>query len=609
MIQPASRSPRQLPPLSIVTFLGVDITGTRDLRRSPDMRNCVLDDEGTPEMRTGYEKKFATSLGPGKILGTHMWSDTVMLIHHGDKLYSQTGSAQPVLLYTGMSATVKSHSFKLGTKMGIVDGANFLIYNGTAVSTAASQAYIPTQFIGVPPTGGGVKAEDLNLMSPSWKQKSSTFNTVLTYKINGAPIDAVESLKLNGVTLTNPTNYTVNLTTGIITLVANPGETTNGLEIQVRKAAAIDSTRITKCRVAAVYGGPSDSKVFLTGNPDYPHIDFWTGLPLSGAYDPTYWPDTNYDRVGGDDDPVVGYAVQHDQMIVAKRDSMYRRSWEFVTDAYDRTVMRFPSVNLNAGRGAYSARSIQLLENEPFFLSDLGVYRVQSTQVRDERNVKPASTLTGILASGDGESIDFGNKYYLSLANGRVWVCDYLRTLKDEANGDYQPVWFPWDNLPVSTWAANDTDLFFGSSADGMVYRMKKKSDPLPYNDNGAAIPCYFTSIFTTFDRDDMTKLVQSLIIAMKMGSKAEIKVEYATEEGASGVIHIERAVLMDFSNVDFSDFSFDTSRLPKAFKVRVDDARNIQQFQLKLSSSGVVDEFFGFSSINIKYQTLSEVR
>ena len=605
MIKPVTRLPRQNTPLSIQNFLGMDVTGTRDVRRSPDMLNCILDDEGTPEMRTGYAKLFETSLGAGPVLGIHRFG-TVRLIHHGTKLYTyETPGDQPVEAYSGMAAS-KSISFTLGSKLCILDGTNFIVFNGTTFVTAESAAYIPTFLISTPPTGGGTRLEDLNLLQPRFKQKFSTVNSTLTYQIHGAPLDALEQVWLNGAELTLTTNYTINLSTGVLTLVANPGAGTNNLEVQVRKDAYASPTRITKCTVAEVYGGPNNTRIFVSGNPDYPHIDWWTGLPLSGAYDPTYWPDTNYDRIGGDIDPIVGYAVQYDKMVVFKRNSVYLRSWELATDEYNRTVMRFPSVPLSMERGAYSARSIQILNNNPFFLSDEGVYEVMGTNVRDERNVFPTSVLTGLKASGAGDSIDYNGKYYLALDNGRVWVCDYNRYVKDESTGRYQPVWYPWSNLSVNCWA-EDGDLLFGS--EGMVYRMMKKSEPLPYNDDGTAIDAYFTSIFTTFDRDDMTKLVQSLIVSMKPWSRAELRVEYATEEGTSGVVHTERSDLIDFWSFDFSNFSFMTSRIGRAFKVRIDDARNIQRFQVKLSSSGVVNEFFGFSALDITYQTLSEVR
>ena len=619
MIQPVTRSPRRNQPLSIRDFLGMDITGTRDLRRSPDMLNCILDDEGTPEMRTGYEKLFTNSLGAGPILGIHRWSAGLRLIHHGTKLYTCTGADNPTLLYTGLSGLRHSISFKMGTKLCILDGTKFLIFDGTTVAEATTNAYVPLYLQGTPPGGGGTRVEDLNLLNPRWRQRFSTVAGTTAYQlhrtVNDAgvpqPLDAVDKVWLNGVLKTVTTDYTVNLTTGVLTLTANPGAGTNNLEVQVYDADATDASRILKCTTATVFGGPSDSKIFVTGNPDYPHIDWWTGIPLSGAYDPTYWPDTNFDRVGGDEESIVGYSILYDRLLVHKSDrSIYLRSWELQEDAYGRTVMRFPAVPINKGVGTYDADSIAILDNNPVFLSTQGgVYEVVGTNVRDERNIRPISTLVDIPASGHGASIDFKNRYYLALDNDVVWVCDYRRRVKDDASGDYQPVWYPWSNMPVNVWCTDGETLLFGSKDEGMVYRMKTKEDPFPYNDNGAVIETHYSTIFSTFDRDDLTKLIQNVIIKQKPWSRGEIQVEYATEQGTSGVVHIERVVLLDFGDIDFSDFSFETSRLPKAFNVRIDDARDVQQFQLTLRSSGVADEFFGIASIDISYQLLSEVR
>jgi len=614
MIRPVTRTPKQVEPLSIKEFKGMDITSTRDVRRSPDMMNCILDDEGTPEMRTGYEKAFATSLGAGPILGIHKWTMVGgairKIIHHGTKLYTCDALGDvPALSYTGLSGLRHSISFTLGNKLCILDGTVFLVYDGTTFTSATASAYVPTRYIGTPPAGGGTVVEDFNLLSSSWRQKFSTVSGTTAYTAAHAPFDSILEVRLNNVVLANPAGYTVNLTTGVITLAANPGAGTNNLEVIPVKSAFNFSTRITKCTTAQVYGGPSDSRVFLTGNPDYPHIDWWTGLPLSGAFDPTYWPDTNYDRIGGDDDPMMGYAVQYDRMVVFKRKSIYLRSWEITTDAYGRTVTRFPAVPLNNAIGAYDADSIVLVENNPMFVSDNGVYSIMGTNVRDERNVEELSTLVKIKASGHAAAIDFDGKVYITYGSSKVWVCDYNRQVKDENTGRYVPVWYPWSAVPAITWCELDGQLIFGSDSEGMVYRFKKKTDSLPYNDNGAVIDAYFKGISTTFDKDSKTKLVQGVNIMMKPFSRAQITTEYATEEGYSFNVQQDRMDLIDFGNVDFGNFTFDTSRSPKDFKVRIDDARNIQRFQIVLKSSGVVDDFFGFESIDIAYQILSEVR
>ena len=583
----------------------MDVTGTRDLRRSPDMVNCVLDDEGTPEMRTGYEKTFADSLGAGAILGLHEYvkSDGTkeVLIHHGTKLYR--GMSTPTLLYTGVSATHVSVSFPVGTKLGILDGTNFVVYDGTTVVTAASIAYIPTVYM------SGDRIEDFNLIQPKWIEFLSTVNATLIYTVS-EPVTALVSVKLGGVALTVTTDYSFVTATGVLTLVANPGAGDNNLEIQLSKTRAADPIRITKCTTAHVYGGPSDFRVFVSGNPDYPQIDWWSGLPLNGAYDITYWPDTQYDRVGGDNDPIVGYEMQYDKLEVVKRNSLFQRTWELVTDAFGRTVMRHPATPLNAAGGCIAAGTIALLRNNPVFLSDHGMLTVVGTTVKDERNVEPFSPLTGIVGVAGALGIDFGNKYYLALSNGVVWVCDYNRSIQDEATNKYGPVWYKWTGVFVGCWYASYDTLYFGSDTLGMVYNFKDKVHLLPYNDDGEAItPCHWDSIFSTFDRDDMTKLVQKVTITQKPESHTTIVVGYSTEEGDFDDEHEEPLDFLDFAAIDFDRFSFLGVQTPQAFTVRIDNARNVQRFQIRLSSSDVVDDFMGFSSIDLIYQYLSGVR
>jgi len=617
MIQAPSRAPRQPKPVSIRDFKGVDVTGTRDIRRAAEMVNMVLDDEGTPEMRTGYEPLWETSLGEGPILGIHRWLDidgsAKRLIHHGTKLYVCTPDVPPVEVYDGMEGTKPSTSFELATRLCILDGHAFVVYDGALALDGEAVAYIPTRYINRTPLGGGTLVEDFNLLQPAWRDFFTTVSGTTTYQVSEANLTSIEEVQLNGVV---QTGWTVNLATGVVTLAANPGAPpgngTNNLRITPKKVVAGYPDRIKKCTVSYVYGGPSDSKVFLSGNPDYPHIDWWTGFPYeTGAYDPTYWPDTYFDRVGGDNDPIVGYSVQYDYMIVHKRRSNFKRTYEVTEDAFGRTVTRFPTMPLNKAVGCVDSHSIALVNNNPWYLSDDGVYEMVGTSVRDQTNVRKVSTLIG-LRSQVGDAIVHDGRYYLSVADNVVWVADFNRMLQDEATGEFQPVWYKWENIPAEHWCAEDGVLFFGSNVEGMVYRFKDKTEPLPYNDNGVAIsPCYWTMVMSTMDRDDMTKLIMSLIITEKPSSQADMRIEYETEEGWFSVPLDEDFTLafLDYGNIDYGSWSYLSTQNPQAFKVRIDNARGVQRFRVRIRSSGVVDVFTGFASIDVNFQYLAGVR
>lgn len=623
MIQAPRRAPAQPRPLSIREFKGVDETGSRDLRRAAEMVNMILDDDGTPQMRPGFEPIFPTSLGSGAILGIHRWhkpdGSVIRIIHHGTKLYKcETPGDQPTEIYSGMSGLRHSTGFELARKLCIIDGTKFVVFDGTTAVDAETIAYVPVRYINRTPAGAGTIVEDFNLIQPKWKEYFTTVAGTTAYQLSEGTLDSIASVKLNGVTFTNPTNYTVNLTTGLITLVANPGApaagVTNNLEVIPSKVRAGNADRIKKCTVAAVYGGPSDSRVFLSGNPDYPHFDWWTAIQYeTGAYDPTFWPDTNYDRIGGDNDPVVGYSVLHDRMVVVKRNSLYLRNYQLEEDVLGRTVMRFPSVILNNYEGCIEFDSIRLVKNSPWYLGDDGVYSVVGTNVRDQNNIRKVSPLVHIDHGGHGAAIVHEDKYYLAVGDDVVWVADAERLVKDEATGEYVPVWYKWTNMPVNYWCSDDETLLFGSNTIGQVYRMKDPEvDALPYNDDGAAIsPCYWTMVFSTMDRDDMTKLVMSLIITEKPYSQANMVIEYETEEGWNSVPLDEDFSLafMDYGNVDYGSWSYLTTQNPQSFKVRIDNARGVQMFRVRIRSTDEPDVFVGFASIDINFQYLSGVR
>jgi len=103
--------PKEIPPFRISRLDGG--LNLRDEQsnildnQSPYSLNTACDDRGALSKRPGQELVYLTSLGAGPI---HLYVDyrkkdgTVKtLLHHGTKLYTQDGIAQPVEIYTGLS--------------------------------------------------------------------------------------------------------------------------------------------------------------------------------------------------------------------------------------------------------------------------------------------------------------------------------------------------------------------------------------------------------------------------------------------------------------------------------------------------------------------------
>jgi len=65
-------------------------------------------------------------------------------------------------------------------------------------------------------------------------------------------------------------------------------------------------------------GYNSGTRLFVSGNPDYPNLVRW-----SEVNNPLYFPENNYAYIGSAASPVTAFAKQGDKLIIFKRDEMY----------------------------------------------------------------------------------------------------------------------------------------------------------------------------------------------------------------------------------------------------------------------------------------------
>jgi hypothetical protein len=91
------QSPPEPPILRIEPFKGINLAVTPtqiDQAQSPDMLNMNIDERGSLNKRTGYQKVFPRVIGEGQINGIFLFRKTdgseKFLVAHGEKLYSTT---------------------------------------------------------------------------------------------------------------------------------------------------------------------------------------------------------------------------------------------------------------------------------------------------------------------------------------------------------------------------------------------------------------------------------------------------------------------------------------------------------------------------------------
>lgn len=589
--------PKQPPMFRLEPFRGIDLSTNEsqiDKNHSPDMLNMNTDERGSLQKRTGYKRLYSTSLGTGKINGLFQYTKpdgtTVFLIAWGTGLYEQTGTAQPTSIYSG-KADADTSFFVMGGNCYIMDGTNFLVYDGTTVSDVTANPYIPTLTVGRPPAGGGTAYEDWNLIGSGFKDSFSADGTATNYQLSLTNLDATAvTATVNGTALTETTDFTVNRTTGVVTFNTAPATGTDNVIITAYKTYITKPSQITKCTMNVEFGGNNDSHIFVSGNPD--NINWaWR----SGVYDPTYWPENGFYKVGSDAEKIQGFSHQYTYLVIHKEHSLWNMAFQLNNG--DPT---YPISPINGKTGAIAPKSINLIENTPISLDEKGVFVLKASTVREQNNVEHISQAVDrqLLTESNLEkavSINFDSKYWLAV-NGNVYVFDYL--IKE---------WFIYDNIHVNCFMAADNYLYFGSDSDGLIFQFKKDTDPTPYNDDGIAINAYWYSKLIAFEHPEMLKIVRHIYSTIKPLSHTSVNVYLRTDKKGEVLIGTQRADQFNFLNFDFTKFTFVVSDIPQEFSKKKRE-KKITDIQIKLENN-TLDEGLGVTSLGLMYDFQRQVK
>lgn len=586
------RNTPEPPLLRIEPFKGMNLSVTPtqiDNSQSPDMLNVNIDERGALNKRTGYEKVFPTSMGAGSINGLYEYQKTsgevFFLLAHSTKLYTQSGSNQPVEIHSGLSGN-RVNFFIVNDKCYIMDGVNYLVYDGTAVS--AVTPYIPTITVSNEPTGGGTSLEDFNLLGAGFKDSFSADGTATVYQLSLTNLDATAvTASVDGVNKIETTDFAVDRTAGKVTFNTAPTQGTNNVIITAYKTRAGLPDRIKKCRFHAIFGGSNDTRVFLSGNPDMPdHV--W----VSDLYKPEYFPENRFYKF---QDKVTGFSKQYDYLVVHREHGKHVINYE-LTDG----VSSFPSKPINDQVGTLATNSIQIIENNPVSLSKNGVYMLAASNVRDERNVQHISENVDnkLLREPNLDqaiSIDYDQKYWLAV-NGNVYLFDY-------SAGE----WFLYDNIHANCFIERGQDLYFGSSVEGLLYRFKQEDEIRPYNDDEQPINAYWKSKQFTFGADERKKLVEKVFMSLKPYARTSADISYISNKKESDIVKSSRMDIFDFRDIDFTKFTFYLTAFPQEVMAKI-KAKKVTHFQLIIQNDKL-DESLGVLSLGIKYKYQSLVK
>ena len=566
------------------------------LSRSPDLQNLICDQNDFLVKRTGWKTQQNYN---APLFGLFPLPDgSGLAVHAGTKLYARPATGTQAELCTDMNEAF-SQSFVMNGVLYLLDGQTYRAVRKNSAGTAweavkvQDVAYVPTTTISAQPTGGGTSYEAVNLPTP---KRINTFignGSATQFQVDAKNLDDTEvTAAVNGASVTVSS---VNRTTGLITLASAPANA-NGLanvSITFSKTVTGYADKINQCRFAGLYGGKNDTRAFVAGNPDEPDCDWQSGL-----YDPTYFPDTGYTRMGTDASAIVGYLKQYESQLViksggAQEATSYLRSYLMADDG----TALYPLKQGAQGAGATAPRSFATLGDLPLFLSARGVQGAFGTAVAEQRTIRSVSD--AIVPKLETEAglenacaAVFEGKYYLAV-NGHMYIADSTLT---EENGD--PAWFYWTEVPAQCLAVLDGRLWFGT-ADGRLCRFARADEDGAYCDDDAAIDAYWRTPTLPLADWGRVKTVRDVIPTLMPYSRSGATVQYENENGA--LLALSRNMdLFSFKTLDFSRFSFRCIPGAVSYRTRRRQHR-MPLFAVRIGNDRP-DEPFGLLALTIRW-------
>ena len=398
-------------------------------------------------------------------------SSTVVKDDVLDLEYYEAVTTNSDILYANMNER-KSVSFVFNNRLYILDGKNYLVYDGNSVSKVVDNAYVPTTYISIIPAGenadNGKEYEQRNILTPKFKHTFIADGTTKEFYLNENNLDSVDSVKVYGVELSKD-SYTVDLVEGKITLTEGteaPKKPADmqyesgyaGIEITASKTyTSIDgvtenmddySELITNCTLCTTF----DGRVFCTGNPEYPNYVFYCGRNSTGYADPAYFGVLNYVQDGVGLAPITGIMGVSNTLMVLKADTQQDSSVYFHsgTDTGKNILPRaYPSSQGLSGLGCVGACCNFL--DDPVFISRLGVIGVSQLKIASERaNEHRSSLIDAKLVNTDLSKacMEEWGGYLCVLTDGKMFLADSRQRYTD-VTGAVQYEWYYLEDIGV----------------------------------------------------------------------------------------------------------------------------------------------------------------
>lgn len=585
-------------------FRGVDLNNSPsnvDKSRSPAAPNMIRDQVGKVRKRTGYHT-LGTAPEGAKIWAVHRIGEET-LVHAGEQLYRWDGGEGFEAL--GKMAAARSRSFIFDEKLYLLDGVTYQVYDGVSLAPVSESAYVPTVIISREPTGGGTTYEALNLLGRKWTETFLGTAEDTVYQLTAQELDedevTAEVLNSDGewVSQKEGEDFAVDRAEGTVTFALAPGLSPvtgmDNVKITAAKTREGYAETINGCTLAAVFGvGGAPDRVFLTGNPNKPGVDYYSGFE-----DPTFFPDIGYTKLSRDGAEIVGYAVLNNALAAFLKNDTVGRNVVVRTGSLDEDgEALFRITNTIIGQSAIATDTFVRTDKEPLFLTDRGVYAITAEELTgekysQERSYYIKSAITEAKNMDKAVGVVFRDFYVLAL-DGTLYLLDLQQKVyeKNSPYSSYQYECYYFPNISATALWVVDNVLYFATAEGKLRVFYEDAESPGSYNDDGAAIDAYWeTADFdgqALYNAKTFTGVAVRLAAAVKTGVKI-----YAQKRGLwSSVFDAEtKTRFFEWSYIDFAKLSFSTDRTPRTLwrKIKI---KKVDKVRFRLQNAEVNEPF-----------------
>ena len=251
--------------------------------------------------------------------------------------------------------------------------------------------------------------------------------------------------------------------------------------------------KIFGCEFGTKFGADGvDDRLFLSGNPQYPNIVFYSGID-----NPLYFPDVNTIACGSGSSAIKGFSRLGDGTLAIHKEDGQGSTIYYCTPTtmvgqdliggIDKTTEVFLTRAGAIGEGVVNAFTQANFAGDNIMVSKNGVFGLSlgTNIATNERFARERSRLINPKLTqydlSEAVAIVHKGKYYLAVG-GDCFVADarYVFTENNDMNDTYNYEWWFWENVPAYVWAVIDDELYFGTK-DGRICKFTNGFEDVKY--------------------------------------------------------------------------------------------------------------------------------